>query len=526
QKLAHDALHVGSVLADKELRRRALIGIANLVNDNLRPIKKLAINGSNSGKMTLAWASFSLAEVRAIRSNQRASVNDVMLTVLAGALDRYLEQRGENPDRNFVRVLVPVNMRVETEKNTFGNRISVLPIDIPFGISDPLERLARTAEYTQVMKESSLSIGLDIVLTLPALAPAIAQPLIWGVAPLAFSFLAHTWCTNVAGPQIPLYMLGHQLLNTFGYFPLNPSMGLACVITSYNQQISMTLVADTAIIPDADKLRDLLKSSFVNLRQAAKVQPIEPIAIEHRRSDPPPSSPPTPQPQPEKPATNTASNGTSAVETTSLPADNPVIESTANNTDETIVDSTANGTDETAVTVDVTAEPVTMTEGTTVDEVASESATAPLEAAEPEPISSIPTKLKLFSEEWAQVYRIAINNNRNYYKASTKWTAGSLAFVMQADARNGFPQPTAVLLDLYKGECRSAHNLSAYEARRDAAFVIEGDYKNWMVALSGQTPPLMMLMTRKLKLTKGSLTKLMPFTQSAQELITSAQAIP
>lgn len=425
-----------------------------------------------------------------------------------------ISRRVENPDRDFVRVLVPVNMRVETEKNTFGNRISVLPIDIPFGISDPLERLARTAEYTQIMKESSLSIGLDIVLTLPALAPAIAQPLIWGVAPLAFSFLAHTWCTNVAGPQIPLYMLGHQLLNTFGYFPLNPSMGLACVITSYNQHISMTLVADTAIIPDADKLRDLLKSSFVNLRQAAKVQPIEPIAIEHRRSDPPPSSPPAPQSQPETPATNTASNGASAVETASTPADDPVVESTAN------------GTDKTVVPVDVPAEPVTMMEETAANEVITEDAAKLHEASDPAPVSSIPTKLKLFSEEWAQAYRTAINNNQNYYKASTKWTAGSLAFVMQADARNGFPQPTAVLLDLYKGECRSAHNLSAYEARRDAAFVIEGDYKNWMVALSGQTPPLMMLMTRKLKLTKGSLTKLMPFTQSAQELITSAQAIP
>ena len=274
KKIGSDLGHLGSVLGDKEKRRQAFVGLANLINDNLSLIKQLPINGQNTGKMTVGWAEFSLAEVRAIRANYQASVNDVMLTILGGGLDLYLGDRAENVKQEFLRALVPVNMRMEAEKHNYGNRISVLPVDIPLGIRDPVERLQKIANYSQVMKQSSLTFGLDIVLTLPSLYPSFAQPLVWEIAPRAFSLLAHTWCTNVAGPQIPTYILGHQMQQCFGYFPLNPSMGLACVILSYNQRITMTLIADAGIIPDVLHLRDCLQEAYLALRQAANIPEI------------------------------------------------------------------------------------------------------------------------------------------------------------------------------------------------------------------------------------------------------------
>jgi diacylglycerol O-acyltransferase / wax synthase len=275
-KLTHDIGFLGSILGDKEKRRKTFVGIANLINDNLKPIKKLRINGTNSGRMTLAWAEFSLQEVHAIRAGLHASVNDVMLAVLGGAIESYMREYGDSFSQKFLRVLIPVNVRGSEEKGQFGNRISVLPIDIPLVVTKTIDRLQAVTEYTTIMKQSSLSNGIDIVLTLPALAPALSQPLIWSIAPSAFAFLAHSWCTNVAGPQLPVYLMQHQMLHAYGYFPLNPSMGLACVIFSYNGRITMTLIADAGIVPDVTDLAKHLEESYVTLRKAAKVDPIDP----------------------------------------------------------------------------------------------------------------------------------------------------------------------------------------------------------------------------------------------------------
>ncbi|HRF97171.1 MAG TPA: wax ester/triacylglycerol synthase family O-acyltransferase, partial [Aggregatilineales bacterium] len=192
RKVGGELSYIGSLLADKEKRRKTFIGVANLLNDNLRPIRKLPINGRNSGRQHLAWTEFSLAEIRAIKSGRNASVNDVMLTILSTAIMYYLQELGTDFDaQNFLRVLVPVSMRMEDEKEDFGNRISVITVDVPFGIKNPLDRLDAVAAYSKFMKESSLSVGLDLILTLPALLPSITQPLVWATAPLAFSVIAH-----------------------------------------------------------------------------------------------------------------------------------------------------------------------------------------------------------------------------------------------------------------------------------------------------------------------------------------------
>ncbi len=583
QKLGNDALKLAGVLTDKEKRRKALIGMAYLINDNLRPIRRLAINGKNSGKIGLAWAEFSLGEVRAIRSNRGASVNDVMLTVLAGAVERYLKAAGDNVNRGFLRVLVPVSMRDEEEKGAFGNRISVLPVDIPFGITDPLERLARITEYTQVMKQSALTIGLDMVLTLPSLLPSLAQPLVWGLAPVAFSVLAHTWCTNVAGPQIPVYLLGHKMLHSFGYFPLNPSMGLACVIVSYNQRISMTVVADTVIIPEVADFTHYLEVSFSALRRAAKVPEMEPVIIEHARSEAPAPTvsapavvvtPPEPlAPTPVAAPAVTAQPATQPEPVASareLPTADAVEEQAASSqvavtamtngdgastrdlasiagTPETVIDFSANGAAPDAVpdqpVAESAADPVLapanpvaeapaavaadpVTAATAAPEAASVTAAAVAAPASVEaPAPAAPGKPKLFSEAWAQAYRESINSSKAYHDASTRWEAGALAFVMKASPKHGFPRDTAVLLDLHKGVCREARSLRPEEALSAAAFLIEGEYPVWMEVLSGRAQPLMMIVRGKLRLRKGSIAKLMPFTQSAQELIHCAQSL-
>lgn len=606
KKIGGDASRLSSILLDKEKRRQTFVGIANLLNDNLSRIKPLPINGKNTGSMTLAWAEFSLEEVQAIHHKQKASVNEVMLAVLGGAVDRYVRDYPTFVDCPVMRVIVPVSLRQENEKHDFGNRLSVLPMDIALNVSGPLERLRKVVEYSQIMKQSSLTIGLDIVLTLPSLYPSFAQPLVWEIAPKAFSLLAHSWCTNVAGPPLPVYVQGHEMLHSYGYFPINPSMGLATVILSYNGRITMTLVADQGIVPDVLQLRDYLHESFVELRRAAGVPEIplkrdEPAPMPQAtvKASAQPSAPvvparavPTPAavsetPVPEPPAPvavvdpppapvseavseTTPATSEAVSETTLVIAAEPALvdeapvppaESPSNSTngasgangkvDEPVavtelesltapmfVMSVGNGNGSHAeaalasplvAPAPVADHPVEVAPVVDVQSPAPEA--APAEAIQEEPeeapeqTPSAPQPPKLFSEDWAQAYQQAINSSPSYKSASLRWEAGQLAFVIHASPRHNLFAPTAVLLDLHRGDCRAAHNAPVELAVSKASFVIEGEYDNWLKVLNGEADAIKMLMRGGLRLRKGSMLRLMPFTQSAQELVRSAQRI-
>ncbi len=461
RKLGQETLRMGKVLTDREKRLKMFLAAAHLLNDNLRPIKKLPINGKNSGLQSIVWAEFPLDEVHAIRAQCGASVNDVMLALLTKAIKSYTAARG-GTDQPFLRALVPVNMRDEVEKGEYGNRISVLPVDIPFHISDPIDHLKATTRFSKVMKKSSLAYSMDLILTLPSLLPAVTHLPVWNLAPTAFSLLAHTWCTNVAAMPVPVYLLGHELKHVYGYFPLNPSMGLACVIVSYNGRISITLITDQAIIKDANSLERYLKDAYYDLaRGMPERKPQQIVVVENRVAS--------------------ASNGVNPKGAAAWPsAPAPETSSIAPITD-------------------------------------------PLE--QPATIFARKTHV-LFSEGWAKALQEEINHSEEYRSVSLNWTAGSLAFVMEAAPKHGFETATAVWFDLYRGVCRSARAISVQQAMREAVFVIQGAYSTWMDVLGGKGAPLVMLTNGRLKLKKGALLRLLPHTRSAGELVRCAQHVP
>ncbi len=464
QKLGQETLRLGSVLTDREKRLKMLVAVTHLVNNNLRPIKKLPINGTNSGMQQIVWAEFPLDEIHAIRALCDASVNDVMLALLTKAVERYTDDKG-GTDQPFLRILVPFNMREESEKNQYGNRISVLPIDVPFDIDSPLEHLKAVTRFSRVMKESSLTYSMDMILTLPSLLPAVTHSMVWSIAPMAFSLLAHTWCTNVAAMPIPVYMLGHEMKHVYGYFPLNTSMGLATVIVSYNGCITMTLITDKGIIKDADILERHLQDAYCDLARCLQQRKkLSPIAIPNEVI-----------PMREViPASEVArKNGNSSE----------------------------------------------------APQIATAAVATTLVTETPQEHGLTQTRQKLFSKGWAEALQEVINHSEDYRRASTNWKAGSLAFVMEAAPDHGFESSAAVWLDLYRGVCRMSRALSVHEAMCEAAFVIQGTYPAWMDVLHGRAAPLMMLTNGRLKLSKGTLLRLLPHTRSAGELVRCAQRV-
>ncbi len=526
-KVRQEVTRMANIFSDPARREKMFVALAHLINNNMPPIQKLPINGTNTGNQSLVWAEFPLDEIHAIRSVAGASVNEVMLTILARAIDDYVHFKGGST-QPFLRALVPVNMRHEDEKGEWGNRVSVMPVDIPFNVEDPLNHLLAVRQFSQTMKESSLAYSMDLILTIPSLLPAALQAPIWAAAPTAFSLVAHTWCTNVAAMPMPVYLMGHEMKHVYGYFPLNQTMGLACVIISYNGRITMTLVMDNGIVDNAQVLEQGLVNAYHALRRAAHLPELQALSDQLAVSAAPRTASYAEQPRRSETA-RPASAGTAdtAVEKL-LPASDGPQDSQRDERGETQHEASP----EKLETLDdvLALEPVSRPQPASSNGVhrpvpAAEISPLPVKVTEKRVVAA-PRTYRLFSSEWAVAIQGEINESEDYRQASTGWNAGPLAFVMLADAGHGFPSAEAVLLELNRGHCREARKVTVRQAVDEASFVIQGDYAAWMDVLKGRVPPLVMLTRGRLQLKKGALLRLLPFTRSATELVACVQRVP
>ncbi len=240
----------------------------------LRPAQKAPFNGQFSGERRIAWSDYSFAELRAIRQACGGTVNDVILTVLGGALSRYYELHGQPTDGQVARVLTPVNVRREDERGSLGNRISMLLIEVPLELRDPVERLNAIRERTESLKRNHVADGTELAAEALGNLPPMLQAL-QGQLPPPPNTLANMVCTNVPGPMIPLYSVGHRLEAHYPLVPIAWEMGIGCAVTSYNQRLYFGLMADAKAAPDVDRLGDFLGQAYVELRSAADVAPID-----------------------------------------------------------------------------------------------------------------------------------------------------------------------------------------------------------------------------------------------------------
>jgi len=129
------------------------------------------------------------------------------------------------------------------------------------------------------------------------------------------------------------------------------------------------------------------------------------------------------------------------------------------------------------------------------------------------------------SDDWADAYRDALNENPAYAEAGKDWTHGAVAMVVKADAALGIDTDMAVLLDVDSGRCRAASYLDGDAAREQGAFVLEGTYARWATLIKQGDDPIKTLMQGKLKMTKGHLPTLIRYVESSKQLLASAQNV-
>ena len=248
----------------------------------LLPPAPLPFNGPLSGRQRLAWTQYPLAEVRAIRAALNGTVNDVVLTVLSGGVARYIQTRGAQPEGRCLRLMVPVSMRREEEHGDLGNIVSILPLDIPLALADPVERFQFIQATTRAEKEAHVAQGINLLRYLAANIPPPVQAAL-GALGRTPRPLFNMVCTNVPGPQVPLYLLGQRMIAYYPYVPIAHRIGCDCAILSYDGHLAFGLTADTRLMPDVERLKAFLDEAYQELRAAAGVPGSEPPAPTQRK---------------------------------------------------------------------------------------------------------------------------------------------------------------------------------------------------------------------------------------------------
>jgi WS/DGAT/MGAT family acyltransferase len=206
-------------------------------------------------------------------------VNDVVLSVLGGALSRYYEAHGMSTEGRIARILTPVNVRREDERGALGNRISMLLVEVPLGMRDPVERLKVISKNMDRLKQNHIADGMELMADAIGDLPPMLQKAL-GTLPMPGNTVANMVCTNVPGPMIPLYSAGHRLEAHYPLVPIAWEMGVGCAVTSYNQKLYFGLMADAQAAPDVDRLGNFLTESYVEMRSAAGVAISEATDVE------------------------------------------------------------------------------------------------------------------------------------------------------------------------------------------------------------------------------------------------------
>ena len=263
-----------------EASRGAMRNISSELPKIAAPAAALPFNSPLGGQKRLVWNTFHFAEARAIRGSLGGTVNDVVLTALSGAVARYAASHNHPIEGRNVRVMVPVSLRQADQHGALGNLVSVLPVEIPLDLKDPVERLRYINQKTSAMKAGRVAEGLNLFSALMGILPPPMQALMGALStanlPMpAFNIIS----TNVPGPQVPMYAMGKRMIAYYPYVPVGFGLGCGCAILSYDQHLYFGLTADTKAMPDVEHLRDLLYESFYELRKAAGVEEIKPQVI-------------------------------------------------------------------------------------------------------------------------------------------------------------------------------------------------------------------------------------------------------
>jgi hypothetical protein len=248
--------------------------LRHLVPEFGSPTQRLPFNVVCRGPQKFGWIEIPLPEIKGVKEACGATVNDVVLAVLTSAVARYAELHGVQLQNRFLRIIVPVNLRGNGDPGDLGNCITFLPVNVPLenAVRGPGKLVDVVRASVARARRAGTAELVGLVGTLIECIPTPLQALLLPLAAQLPISAANTICTNVPGPKVPLYLLGHKLLSCYPYVPIGGEMGMNCAVLTYDSTAYFGFSGDAHAIPDLARLEKFAAESFVELRKAAGIR--------------------------------------------------------------------------------------------------------------------------------------------------------------------------------------------------------------------------------------------------------------
>ena len=223
---------------------------------------KTRLKGKPGGAKKVAWCDpIPLDEVKAVGKALNCSINDVLLSCVAGALGEYLKSHGDDVTGQEIRAMVPVNLRPLDQAYKLGNRFGLVPLVLPIGVENPIERVYEVRRRMTELKGSYQPLLAFSLLAVAGLLIKPAQDMMLNL----FAKKTTAVMTNVPGPREKLKFCGSTLEQSMFWVPQSGDVGLGVSILSYGGGVQFGVISDSLLCPEPQRIIDEFVPEFARL---------------------------------------------------------------------------------------------------------------------------------------------------------------------------------------------------------------------------------------------------------------------
>jgi diacylglycerol O-acyltransferase / wax synthase len=234
-------------------------------------IPKALFNQPVGADRVVGHVRMGLKQLKKIEDNYGCTINDIALTVVAGAIRDYLLQRDELPDADL-QSLMPMSIRQKDEDGKIGNHVTVAKLPLYTALSSAKERLqaihADSQEQKKRIKKSGPSPAMNLVDDIhPAIIFFLGKWLVTSGHLEDLPNTVNTAVTNVPGIPHDAYLNGIKLIDYLGFGPLAPNMGLFHTVSSTEDHVNISFLTTSEILGDGSEYRIALEKSWEKVRR-------------------------------------------------------------------------------------------------------------------------------------------------------------------------------------------------------------------------------------------------------------------
>ncbi|WP_395058428.1 wax ester/triacylglycerol synthase family O-acyltransferase [Polaromonas sp.] len=223
---------------------------------------KTRLKGKPGTTKKVAWCQpIPLEEVKAVGKALNCSINDVLLSCVAGAIGEYLKSHGDDVKDQEIRAMVPVNLRPIEQAYKLGNRFGLVPLVLPIGVDNPIERVYEVRRRMAALKGSYQPL---LAFSLLAIAGLLIKPAQDAMLNL-FAKKTTAVMTNVPGPRDKLKFCGSTLEQSMFWVPQSGDVGLGVSILSYGGGVQFGVITDSLLCPEPQRIIDEFVPEFAKL---------------------------------------------------------------------------------------------------------------------------------------------------------------------------------------------------------------------------------------------------------------------